>query len=564
MFGHGTFIYDPSEAKAKYGSWDKVAKAVSDLGMSHAWIRAHSKNGLWKTQENKALAAALKARGLTVFAWGWCDGNSVDQDVTNVTATMAEFSPDGYVADIEDGVSGASWTTDRIKDFCSRTRVVVGTKPFIVSSFGFLPYHKPALMKAADPFVDAFAPQVYWFWYPKEAMFNQPGATGRYRTNHAGDYARLCIDVWKHVVRKPLIVTGQAYWGESAGWTQDQAERKLQEFISDFDRFDQIVGLNWWHLAGDKAMSADMAAGIAAAKFGDRLEDRPVVGGPVVVGNGNLGSGAAAYARVDSLNLRTEPGDDPSTIIVAMDIGQPVQVIGDATTPNWKRVSVETGDRMYEGYVFGKYLREPESAEIESLLRHTHEEWFRFQRGRGAEHAQPYAEYIGEMWRALGVPNRDGTDTQYPWSAAFISWVLRKAQYQNFKFSALHAEYIHQAVRRRELSIAGPFWGFRLNEHRPALGDLVCQWRNTLDSQGRPILIDYDYAEDHDDFFSHTDVVVQVNERSVRAIGGNTLQDNYTHNGSVSMKTYRLTSDGYLMDENRVFAVMRNNFREPV
>lgn len=77
MYGHGVFVYDPRKAKEKHGSWDGVAKAVSDLDMRHAWIRAHSKDGLWRVQENKALAAALKARGITVFAWGWCDGNSV-------------------------------------------------------------------------------------------------------------------------------------------------------------------------------------------------------------------------------------------------------------------------------------------------------------------------------------------------------------------------------------------------------------------------------------------------------------------------------------------------------
>ena len=72
-----------------------------------------------------------------------------------------------------------NWTVARVKKFCSRAREHIGDKPFIVSSFGFLPYHEPQLMAAADPYVDAFAPQVYWFWYPKEAMFGQPGALAR-------------------------------------------------------------------------------------------------------------------------------------------------------------------------------------------------------------------------------------------------------------------------------------------------------------------------------------------------------------------------------------------------
>lgn len=52
-----------------------------------------------------------------------------------------------------------------------------------------------------------------------------------------------------------------------------------------------------------------------------------------------------------------------------------------------------------------------------------------------------------------------------------------------------------------------------------------------------------------------------MNDRSIRAIGGNTGQEDFGHGGSVSMKTYRLTPDGFLVDENRLFAIMRNNPR---
>ncbi|MEA2875921.1 MAG: hypothetical protein QOF14_1117 [Hyphomicrobiales bacterium] len=560
MLGHGVFVYDPREAKSKHGSWDGAAKAIADLDMSHAWIRTHSKDGLWRTEENKALAAALKARGIKVFAWGWCDGNSVQKDIDNVESTLSEYSLDGYVADIEHGVSGANWTTARINQFCAKVRQLVGNKPFLVSTFGFLPYHEPQLMAAADPYVDAFAPQVYWFKFPNQGMLNQPGAHGPYALNNAAAYTNLCIDVWKHVVSKPLVITGQVYWGESAGWTQALAERKLQEFIDGFDRYDEIAGLNWWHFAGNKAMSDDMAAKIAAAKFGSRLGgDAPAPQAASALAAA-LSTGQTAYARVDALNLRTAPGDDPSTVIVALDIGQKLGVLGDSNVPGWKKVSAEIDDRIHEGHVFAKYIRPPESASVENLLKAAHTEWFRFQRGRGAEASQPYSDYVGEMWRELDILDRDGTDSQHPWSAAFISWIVKKAGYQNFLFSQLHAEYVHQAVRRRELSIEGPFWGFRLNEHRPALGDIVCQWRPTNDAHGNPILIDYDYAEDHDDFFGHCDVVVQVNEASVRTIGGNTGQE-LGHGGSVSMKTYRLTANGFLMDESRVFAIMRNNLR---
>jgi len=131
-------------------------------------------------------------------------------------------------------------------------------------------------MHTADPFVDAFAPQVYWFWYPNKKMFSEPGAKGPYKTNDASAYANLCLDVWRHITDKPIVITGQAYWGESHGWERQDAEEKLQEFVTGFDRYGEIAGLNWWHLAGNAAMSSAMEALIAAADFQAKLDAAPV------------------------------------------------------------------------------------------------------------------------------------------------------------------------------------------------------------------------------------------------------------------------------------------------
>ena len=255
MYGHGTFIYNPVEALDKYQTWDGVADAVAAMNMSHAWLRGHGKDGLYYQDQNQRLADALRRKNISVFVWGWCHGGgNLDADLANVSKSLTTFQPDGYVADIEHGVSGASWTSNTVRSFLSGVRGMMQNKPLVLSTFGFIPYHEPHLMQAADPYVDAFAPQVYWFWFPKAAMFNQPGAIGRYQENNAADYTNLCIDVWRHITKRPLIITGQAYWGESTGWTRGFAERKLHEFVEGFTRFGEIAGLNWWHLAGNAAM----------------------------------------------------------------------------------------------------------------------------------------------------------------------------------------------------------------------------------------------------------------------------------------------------------------------
>ncbi len=556
MFGHGTFIYDPREAKSKHGSWKAVATEIAEMGMSHAWLRVHNKNGLWRVSENRQLAEALREEGLRVFGWGWCHGTNVAKDLRNVERSLQEFELDGYVADIEHGVSGASWSVSRIKEFCSGARELLGTKPFLFSTFGFLPYHEPHFIKAADPYVDAFAPQVYWFKFPNQGMLDEPGAVGSYPLNNSASYANLCIDVWKHVVSKPILITGQLYWGESNGWTRQLAEQKLNEFIDGFDRYDDIAGLNWWHFAGNKAMSSKMASAIAAAKFGDRLK-APTSAKVSTIALVSDELHGVAYVRADGLNLRSEPSDEPSTIKLSLPIGQKVEVLEESTSSGWVQVSLEHGDRHYEGVVFDRYLRAPEAVEIEKLLKLTYQEWFRFQRGRGGERTDPFTGYVGDMWGALGISGRDGT-SKYAWSAAFISWVLKNSDYTNFKFSALHAKYIHQSIRRKLMSLDGPFWGYRLDEQKPELGDLVCQYRKNVDTNGDSFRVDYDYAEDHDNYFSHCDVVVQVNDRSIRTIGGNTGQGEFGHRGSVSMKTYRTDVDGFLLPENKLFALMKN------
>jgi hypothetical protein len=70
---------------------------------------------------------------------------------------------------------------------------------------------------------------------------------------------------------RPLIVTGQAWWGEAAGWTEGIAEKKLAAFLAGFDGYAGIVGLNWWNLAAPDAMSARMRTMIAAARLDRRF-----------------------------------------------------------------------------------------------------------------------------------------------------------------------------------------------------------------------------------------------------------------------------------------------------
>jgi hypothetical protein len=252
---------------------------------------------------------------------------------------------------------------------------------------------------------------------------------------------------------------------------------------------------------------------------------------------------AKMRVKTDGLNLRQTPKIQPGNIIRSLPLAQEVEVL---TAPSGQKfVEVETqldGSRL-QGFVHSDFLRPPVSSRKEALLEEAVRQWIRFNRGDGKETASPFFRFVGEFWQELGL-DLDGRDADQPWSAAFISFVARQAGYADFKFSAAHARYILDARKKRQdNATSAPFWLFRLGEHKPQLGDLVCLRRQA------GITFDHLPAEG---FKSHCDLLVEVREKTVRALGGN------VHN-SVSLSTFSLTSDGFVKQEGRLFALMRNN-----
>jgi hypothetical protein len=249
--------------------------------------------------------------------------------------------------------------------------------------------------------------------------------------------------------------------------------------------------------------------------------------------------------NADELNLRSAPVVADGNIVAVLLKATPVDTIGPVDADGWVRTRTTIAGAATEGFVKASLLRDPVAAAREALIEKAVAEWARFAKGRGEEHKSPYYKYVGEMWRAIGM-DLDGRDRDVPWSAAFISWIVRRAgaPYVGFRFAAAHARYIHQAIRAKLDGVPSPFWGFQLKDHPVQLGDLVCQWREDE--------MTYDRAARTDSFKSHCDVVVEINGLAVRAIGGN-------NSHTVGFKTYARNPAGFLKAENNLFAVLRNN-----
>ncbi|MBA3594450.1 MAG: DUF2272 domain-containing protein [Pseudomonadota bacterium] len=153
---------------------------------------------------------------------------------------------------------------------------------------------------------------------------------------------------------------------------------------------------------------------------------------------------------------------------------------------------------------------------------------------------------VALYWREGTGKNLTGKNDDYPWSATFISYVMRKSGAgTKFRYSAQHSVYIRSAIRARAKEDRNyGFWAYGLSERAPKIGDLVCYAREpgiSLDSLSA-------------NYKSHADLVVGVSENSISVIGGNV-------GNSVSMKSLKLNAKGRLADKQKLwFAVLANKF----
>ena len=158
-------------------------------------------------------------------------------------------------------------------------------------------------------------------------------------------------------------------------------------------------------------------------------------------------------------------------------------------------------------------------------------------------------ERVGEYWlEGTNTYGVDGRNHEMPWSAAFISWVAKKAGAgDRFRYSTQHSVYISQSIRDRlSTRVAAGYWGWRLNEAKPTPGDIVC-W-------SRQAGIDYEH-QNGGDYQGHCDFVVEIHANYLLITGGNV-------GDSVTTRPIPLDKDGYILPSHHgseyLFALMKN------
>lgn len=130
------------------------------------------------------------------------------------------------------------------------------------------------------------------------------------------------------------------------------------------------------------------------------------------------------------------------------------------------------------------------------------------------------------------------------WSAAFISWVMRRAAVPGFRGSASHVDYVRDAYLRPGESA---FQYLDPATAKPATGDMLCYVRmsgRALGYEGLQQMLDGDDRG----LPMHCEVVVAVNDGTAYLIGGNVQQ-------AVTMRLLPVNRNGLLWSLPRRAAI---------
>jgi hypothetical protein len=139
--------------------------------------------------------------------------------------------------------------------------------------------------------------------------------------------------------------------------------------------------------------------------------------------------------------------------------------------------------------------------------------------------------------------------SSHPWSAAFISWVMRKAGAgPDFKYNASHSVYTAAAKNNRLQGNTNPFKAYRVSEMPPRVGDLICKARAGSGAT---------YENIQPGMTTHCDIVIGKHPDGLEVVGGNV-------SNSVSRGGGRVKVDkaGHLTDPN-YFGVIRIDAKQP-
>ncbi len=187
-----------------------LAKAA---GLHQLWARTGSStNGFYGGATLRALVPLANANGISVVAWDFPTLSNPTADAARASAAFG-MGANAFSADIESPAEGTHLSARRVRYYLSLVRAIAGDRPVIATVPRPTSYWLVNYPYAAEaPFVDAFAPMVYW-------SCTEPGA--------AVDQAVDTLSRWR-----PVAPIGQDYnMGPEGGPPGLPSPREIWRFL---------------------------------------------------------------------------------------------------------------------------------------------------------------------------------------------------------------------------------------------------------------------------------------------------------------------------------------------
>ncbi len=142
---------------------------------------------------------------------------------------------------------------------------------------------------------------------------------------------------------------------------------------------------------------------------------------------------------------------------------------------------------------------------------------------------------IKRYWDDLGLSFTDCVSV--PWSAVFVSWCVKKAGAiaSEFKFSAAHSVFVHQAILNARAGI-GVFQGVDISTEPPEVADIIQNNRGGTTHN-------FQFAAANSNYASHSAIVVEIGQDSA---GGYALTVGGNEGNSIRQTVVRLTPAGFI------------------
>lgn len=243
--GTGMWIWEWDQTSG--GNAGAVIAEARRVHLHQLWVRVgDSKDGFYGASELAQLVPAAHAAGLSVIAWGFPYLYDPVGDAKWTDQVLAWRGPggagvDGYSADIERASEGVDLTAQRTAVYLQAVRQAAGSRPVVATVYpptdqywlqGGYPY------SAMAPYVDAFAPMIYW-------ECTDPGSD-------------VIFDVARLATLRPVTVIGQAFnLADVGGRAVSPSGAEITEFLRAGQKAGAIGASFWvWQDASSEEWAA--------------------------------------------------------------------------------------------------------------------------------------------------------------------------------------------------------------------------------------------------------------------------------------------------------------------